>query len=204
MGHRYFIPDGESTVELNFKNSRFIGRAAYTPTVETAKRFIEQVKQEHPQCSHTVYAFAIGHGASVVHGMSDAGEPSGTAGKPTLAVVKGSDLGDVAVVIVRYFGGTKLGTGGLVKAYTLTAQETLADLTVYEKVERVSVAVSVPYSLFEQVKRLVENHQGSVDDEEFAVEVTLSVTFTIDDLPDCESDLADVSNGKISAVPVPQ
>ena len=204
MGHRYFIPDGESTVELNFKNSRFIGRAAHTPTVETAKRFIEQVKQEHPQCSHAVYAFAIGHGASVVHGMSDAGEPSGTAGKPTLAVVKGSDLGDVAVVIVRYFGGTKLGTGGLVKAYTLTAQETLADLTVYEKVERVSVAVSVPYSLFERVKRLVESHQGSVDDEEFAVEVTLSLTFTKDDLPNFESDLADVSNGKISAVPVPQ
>jgi uncharacterized YigZ family protein len=202
MSSRYPIPDGETTVELRFKNSRFIGRASYTSTVEAAKRFIEQVKEEHPQCSHAVYAFAIGHGNSVIHGLSDAGEPSGTAGKPALAVVKGSGLGDVTVVIVRYFGGTKLGTGGLVKAYTLTAQETLAELPVSEKVERVSVSVRLPYSLFDQVKRLVEVHHGHVNEEAFTSEVVLVLTFVIDDLPNFESDLAELSNGQVSAVPV--
>jgi uncharacterized YigZ family protein len=169
--------------------------------VEAAKRFIEQVKQEHPQCSHVVYAYAIGHGNSVIHGLSDAGEPSGTAGKPALAVVKGSNLGDVTVVIIRYFGGTKLGTGGLVKAYTRTAQETLAGLPVSEKVERVSVSVSLPYSLFDSVKRLAETHHGHVEEETFTTEVTLVLTFIVDDLPNFESDLAELSNGQLSVVP---
>ena len=74
MSKRYPIPAGESTVELNFKNSRFIGRAAYTPSVAEAKAFIEQTKQEYPGYTHAVYAFAIGHDASVTHGMSDAGD----------------------------------------------------------------------------------------------------------------------------------
>lgn len=130
---RYPIPAGEVRIELHVKNSRFIGRAGYTPNVAEAKAFIEKVKAEEPGCTHAVYAFAIGHGAAVTHGMSDAGEPSGTAGRPALAVVKGSGLGDVTVVIVRYFGGTKLGTGGLVKAYTETAQAVLAALPVTER-----------------------------------------------------------------------
>ena len=127
MSKRYPIPAGESRIEYQIKNSRFIGRAGYTPSVEEAKAFVEKVKTEEPGYSHAVYAFAVGHGASVTHGMSDAGEPSGTAGRPALAVVNGSGLGDVTVVIIRYFGGTKLGTGGLVKAYTETVQLALVE-----------------------------------------------------------------------------
>ncbi|NJN95940.1 MAG: YigZ family protein [Anaerolineales bacterium] len=156
---RYPIPAGEARIELQIKNSRFIGRAGYTPSVAEAKAFIEKVKAEEPGCTHAVYAFAAGHGAAVTHGMSDAGEPSGTAGRPALAVVKGSGLGDVTVVIVRYFGGTKLGTGGLVKAYTETARAVLAELPVTEKVERCSIKVRVDYPFYEQIKRLVATYQ---------------------------------------------
>lgn len=202
MSVRYPIPQAETTVELQFKNSRFIGRAGYTPTVEAAKAFIEQVKSEHPHCSHAVYAFAVGHGATVTHGMSDAGEPSGTAGRPALAVVKGSNLGDVTVVIVRYFGGTKLGTGGLVKAYTETAQETLAALPLTEKVERVTVLLEIAYGWFEQVKRLIEAHNGGVDDETFTDRVTLTLTFVVDDLPAFESALAELTNGQVEPVQI--
>ncbi|GAB4427171.1 MAG: YigZ family protein [Anaerolineae bacterium] len=198
MSTRYPIPQGEATVELQFRNSRFIGRAACTPTVEAAKSFIGQVKAEHPQCSHAVYAFAVGFGATVTHGMSDAGEPSGTAGRPALAVVKGSNLGDVTVVIVRYFGGTKLGTGGLVKAYTETAQATLAALPLTEKVERVTVLVALDYGWFEQVKRLVAAHNGTIDDETFTSEVALTLTFVEDDLPPFEAALAELTNGQVS------
>jgi uncharacterized YigZ family protein len=200
MSTRYPIPAGESTVELRYKNSRFIGRAACTPTVDAAKGFIEQVKTEHPHCSHAVYAFAVGFGATVTHGMSDAGEPSGTAGRPALAVVKGSNLGDVTVVIVRYFGGTKLGTGGLVKAYTETAQAALAALPTTEKVERATVRVVVPYNLYEQTTRLAEAHNGLVDDETFATEVTLLLTFVVDDLPGFRVGLAELTNGQIAPV----
>jgi uncharacterized YigZ family protein len=197
MSKRYPIPNGQSRIELQVKNSRFIGRAGYTPTVEAAKVFIEQIKGEEPGHTHAVYAFAVGHGASVTHGMSDAGEPSGTAGRPTLAVVKGSGLGDVTVVIIRYFGGTKLGTGGLVKAYTETAQLALAELPVTEKVERQTVQVTTPYSFYEQCKRLVETHQGQIKAEEFATDVTMQLIFTVDELPAFQSALAEASRGQV-------
>lgn len=196
---RYPIPAGETRIELQVKNSRFIGRAGYTPSVAEAKTFIEKVKAEEPGCTHAVYAFAVGHGAAVTHGMSDAGEPSGTAGRPALAVVKGSGLGDVTVVIVRYFGGTKLGTGGLVKAYTETAQAVLAALPVTEKVERRSVKVTIAYAFYEQVKRLVEAYQGQVETEEFATDVTLKLTFTTDELPLFQAALAETSHGQALA-----
>ena len=180
------------------KNSRFIGRAAFTPSVESAKAFIEQVKGEEAHHSHAVYAFAVGHGASVTHGMSDAGEPSGTAGRPALAVVKGSGLGDITVVIVRYFGGTKLGTGGLVKAYTETAQQTLSALPVTEKVEQRSIAVTLPYALYEPVRRLIHTYKGQIEAEEFATEIKLRLTFVADDLPAFQADLSEATNGQVS------
>jgi uncharacterized YigZ family protein len=200
MAKRYPIPAGEARVELQVKNSRFIGRTAYTPSIEAAKAFIEQVKREEAQHSHAVYAFAVGHGASVTHGMSDAGEPSGTAGRPALAVVKGSGLGDVTVVIIRYFGGTKLGTGGLVKAYTETAQLALAELPVIEKVERQPVRLTVPYSFYEQCRRLAETYQGRIEAEDFAAEVTLRLTFTVDDLPAFKAAVAETTSGQVVVI----
>jgi uncharacterized YigZ family protein len=165
--------------------------------VAEAKTFIEQVKAEEPGYSHAVYAFAVGHGTSVTHGLSDAGEPSGTAGRPALAVVKGSGLGDVTVVIVRYFGGTKLGTGGLVKAYTETAQLALAALAITEKVERQSIEVTLPYHFYEPCQRLIAAHHGQVDHETFATAVTLQLTFTSDDLAAFQTALADATHGKV-------
>jgi uncharacterized YigZ family protein len=202
MSQRYPIPAGESRIELQVKNSRFIGRAGYTPSVEAAKAFIQQVKTEEPGGTHAVYAFAVGHGASVTHGMSDAGEPSGTAGRPALAVVKGSGLGDVTVVIIRYFGGTKLGTGGLVKAYTEAAQLALAELPVTEKVEQHTIQVHLPYNFYEQARWLVEAHHGQVEFEEFAAEVTLRLTFTVDDLPSFTAALAEATNGQVGTSPL--
>jgi len=198
MSTRYPIPAGEAEIELLVKNSRFIGRAGYTPGVDEAKAFIARIKNEHPTCSHAVYAFAVGYGAAVTHGMSDAGEPSGTAGRPALAVVKGSGLGDVTVVIVRYFGGTKLGTGGLVKAYTEAAQLVLAELPVTEKVERKTVAITIPYNFYEQCKRLVETHHGRIDEEDFATEVTMFITFVVDDLPGFAAGVAEMTSGQVN------
>ncbi len=198
MSQRYPVPKGESRIELQVKNSRFIGRAGYTPGVEEAKAFIERVKAEEAGHSHAVYAFAVGYGSSVTHGMSDAGEPSGTAGRPALVVVKGSDLGDVTVVIIRYFGGTKLGTGGLVKAYTETAQLALAELPVTEKVEQISVRITVPYNLYELCKRLVESHRGQVEAEQFTTGVTLDLIFTVEELPAFEADLAELTSGQVT------
>ena len=95
MAAGYPIPAAEAQVELRFKNSRFIGTAGPAPTVEEARAFIARLREQFPDASHHAYAFAAGFGSSVIHGMSDDGEPAGTAGRPMLAVVQGAGLGDV-------------------------------------------------------------------------------------------------------------
>ena len=198
---RYFIPAKKAQTELVISRSRFISSAAYTPTVEAAKAFIADARREHSTASHHVYAFAVGYGASVTYGMSNAGEPSGTAGKPTLAVVKGCGLGDVTVVTTRYFGGIKLGTGGLVKAYTQAAQTVLAEVSRVEKVEKRAVQITVPYNLYEPVIRLVKQHQGQVLAEEFGAAVALKLNFPVPNLPEFAACLAEITSGQISLPP---
>src|SRR5574340_1436809 len=111
------IPAGERTTEITVVNSRFIADLSPVFSIDEARSFIARIKAKHPAASHHVPAFIIGHGASTTEHCSDDGEPAGTAGRPALAVLKGSGLGDVVVVVTRYFGGTKLGTGGLVRAW---------------------------------------------------------------------------------------
>jgi uncharacterized YigZ family protein len=174
-----FIPSGRARVELRFVNSRFFGTAGPAASVEEAKGFIAAVRAEMPDASHHVFAYVIGHGASKTEGMSDDGEPSGTAGRPALAVVRGSGLGDVVVVVTRYFGGTLLGTGGLVRAYGDTAKEVLAALPREAKIARSTLAVTLPYAAYEPARRLVAAHDGAIVDEEFAASVTMLVTLPL-------------------------
>jgi uncharacterized YigZ family protein len=181
------------------RRSRFIATADCTPTVEDARAFIDEIRKEIPDATHHVYAFAVGHGSTVTHGMSDAGEPSGTAGRPALAVVQGSGLGDVCVVITRYYGGTKLGTGGLVRAYTQAAQLVLAEMPRSVRVEKRTVELTVPYSLYEQIKHLVGEHDGEVDTEDFAADVTVRATFAVDRLPGFEAALAEATSGTVKS-----
>ena len=128
-----------------------------------------------PDASHHVYAFRVGFGNSVVEGMSDDGEPSGTAGPPVLAVLRGTKLGDIVMVIVRYFGGTKLGTGGLVRAYTEAAQNGLASLTTEYNIIKKTIGIDLPYSLYEKLKRLIQTYDAAIEDEIFDTKVTLII-----------------------------
>ena len=113
----YQVPAQETHTEIRVRNSRFIATIAPAFTVAEAKLFIAHIRDAYPTASHHVPAFLIGHGATVTAHCSDDGEPAGTAGRPILAILQGSGLGDVVVVVTRYFGGSKLGTGGLVRAY---------------------------------------------------------------------------------------
>src|SRR3954467_13767905 len=130
------IPASSARTEIRASNSRFIASAAPAATVEAARRFIAGVRAEMPDASHHVYAYIVGHGATTTLSMTDDGEPPGTAGRPVMAVLKGSGLGDVALVVTRYFGGTLLGTGGLVHAYGDAAKAVLTILPRAEKIER--------------------------------------------------------------------
>ena len=142
---RYRIPKQRARIELRVSNSRFVATIAPAFSTQAAQEFIRAIRAELPDASHHVYAFKIGFGASVSEGLSDDGEPSGTAGPPALAVLRGAGIGDVVLVITRYFGGTKLGTGGLVAAYTNAAKSAITALETEEKVTRVRFELWVPY-----------------------------------------------------------
>lgn len=169
------IPAGSARIEIRVVNSRFIASATRADSVEQARAFLAQVRADMPDASHHVYAYVIGHGATTTLGMSDDGEPSGTAGRPALAVLRGSGLGDVVVVVTRYFGGTLLGTGGLVHAYGDAVKAVLEVLPRELKIERRTILVVVPYAAYEPICRLVAAHEGLVLDETFATDVTLTV-----------------------------
>jgi uncharacterized YigZ family protein len=199
MPSRYPIPAQETRVEIRVSNSRFIATVAPVFSVEEARAFISKVKEEFSDASHNVPAFLVGYGPSVTAHCSDDGEPSGTAGRPALAVLQGSGLGDIAVVITRYFGGTKLGTGGLVRAYGDAVKEVLETLPLAEKVPTHTVLMAVPYNLFEQVKLLSEVHNGRVLDEEFAADVTITAQFTVEQFDPFQDALRELSHGRLEA-----
>jgi len=192
----YPIAVGEAEVELRFKNSRFIGCVGQATSVEEAKAFIAVVRDRYPDASHHCYAFAAGYGATVTHGMSDDGEPSGTAGRPMLAVVQGADIGDVVVVATRYFGGTKLGTGGLVKAYTETAQAALAAVPVERKVETELLSINLGYDSYAPCRKRIEELGGLVENEAFETSVVLQVRAEIKIVDDMRRALADMTAGR--------
>jgi uncharacterized YigZ family protein len=196
---RRLIPAGETRVEIKVMNSRFIATMAPVFSVDEAKAFIVRIKAEFADASHNVPAYLIGHGNSVVAHCQDDGEPAGTAGKPALAVLRGSGMGDVAVVVTRYFGGTKLGTGGLVRAYGDSVREVLEITPRAAKVATHSVMVALPYPLFEQARRLVEAHHGQILDEDFGADVMLTARFAVEHLPAFQDALRELSNGTLEA-----
>ena len=130
---------------------------------------------------------------------SDDGEPAGTAGRPALAVLTGSGLGDAVVVITRYFGGTKLGKGGLVRAYSDAVRSVLSILPRAERVPTYTIMLAMPYSFFERARILVNNHGGQILDESFAVDVTLTARFSIERFESFQAGLAELSNGTLQA-----
>ncbi len=169
-------------------------------STDEAKEFLADIRAEMPSASHHVYAFRVGYGSSVTEGMSDAGEPSGTAGPPTLAVLRGTQIGDIAIVTTRYFGGTKLGKGGLVRAYTQSAQTGLAQLKTRLKIATVTLGIEITYSLYESVKRLISAHSGDIIDEDFTGEITLTVILPTIERSALNHALAELSAGKIIPV----
>jgi uncharacterized YigZ family protein len=197
---RYPIPAREVQTEIQVLNSRFIATAAPVFSVDEARLFIARIRSEFADASHNVPAYLVGHGASVTAHCHDDGEPSGTAGRPALAVLSGSGLGDVAVVVTRYFGGTKLGTGGLVRAYSDAVRAVLDILPRAEKVPTHTVLVAAPYTFFERVRLAVAAHHGEILDEEFTADVTVTARFAVEHFASFQAALQEMSNGTLEAI----
>jgi uncharacterized YigZ family protein len=196
---KLLVPAGEAQVEIQVVNSRFIACASPATSVEKARSYIQHIKGVYPDATHHVPAFIIGHGASVISHCSDDGEPSGTAGRPILTVLNGSGLGDVVVVVVRYFGGTKLGTGGLVRAYTEATQRVLGVLPRAVKVSTTTLMFELEYAQLVGIRRLVKTHNGVILDEDFQANIWMTVRFITEDVTEFQAALTDFSRGSIQA-----
>jgi len=199
MPKPYTIPLAEIRREQMVVNSRFIATLAPVFSVDEAREFIARLKKEFADASHNVPAYIIGGGNTVMEFCSDDGEPSGTAGKPALAVLRGSGLGDAAVVITRYFGGTLLGTGGLVKAYTESTQLVVNAVERGRRVEMNIAMLAIPYNLLERVRLMTTRHSGAVSGEDFAGDVTMTLQFPVELYDGFQKELQELSAGKLQA-----
>lgn len=197
MQEEVFVARGTAETEFTEKRSRFIGNAAGIESREEAEAEIKKRRREYPGCTHVVYAFRIGPPAGETLGMSDDGEPKGTAGKPVLEVLKGSGLTNILLTVVRFFGGTKLGTGGLVRAYSRSAKETLEKVRRERYEIRVSFSITVPYDLYEPVKRYIESIGGKMRKEYFGTAVDISGEIGRNVVQLLETTIRDLSKGSV-------
>lgn len=203
----YLIPAAETSAQITDRGSRFLAVCACVESVADARAFLADIRKRYADASHHVYAFAVGHGASVTHGMSDDGEPSGTAGRPVLAVVQGSGLGDVIVVVMRWFGGTKLGTGGLVRAYTKTSQDVLAATPTARQVQTATIIMRLPYDRYdaccEALKRATdEDPHNAVEivDESFTDTATVHLCGPVQAVEAVVERFIDVTSGRAERI----
>ena len=188
--------------EILVVNSRFIADLEFAGSVEQARAHLAKVRERHPTATHNVPAFVIGHGNSIITHCSDDGEPAGTAGRPALAVLQGSGLGNVSVVVTRYFGGTKLGTGGLVRAYGDAVREVLKGVRFAALLPTTTLMFITPYRLYDQTVRLTEAHHGQILDTEFLEDITVTVRFKDEELESFTSKLSNLSAGQVQPVVV--
>ena len=198
------IPLEPVQTEILVVNSRFITDLEFAGSVEEARAHLARVRGHHPTATHNVSAFIIGHGNSIITHCSDDGEPSGTAGRPALAVLQGSGLGNVSVVVTRYFGGTLLGTGGLVRAYGDAVREVLKGVKFAALLPTTTLMFITPYRLYDQVLRLIEAHNGQVLDTAFLEEITVTVRFKDEEVEAFSGQLSNLSAGQVMPIMVEQ
>jgi uncharacterized YigZ family protein len=194
---RYRIPARVHRVQEVVRRSRFVTTLAHAPDADAAHAFIQRVRDELPDATHHCWAFVAGPPGSTTHvGMSDAGEPHGTAGRPMLTTLLHSDVGEVVAVCTRWFGGVKLGTGGLTRAYSGGVKLALEDLPTEERVERVALNVTVGYADVDALQRIMGDMDVVVEAEEYGAEVRYRCAVAGPDVDAFSRAVADATHGR--------
>lgn len=172
----YHIPAAPVRFEEEIKKSLFITYLAHTPGIDAAKAFVDEIKSRHADARHNCWAFVAGRPQdSMLWGFSDDGEPSGTAGKPILAQLSGSGVGEMTAVVTRYYGGIRLGTGGLVKAYGGGVQQALKLLQTIEKKITTKLHLTLDYGLVALAQSIMSQFEAAEVDAEYGESVCLIV-----------------------------
>ena len=176
MTPSYPTPADTVETETEVKKSRFIARATKAVSREEALAFVEQARSDFPDARHHCWAYLLGNPSSAATAaMNDDGEPSGTAGKPILNVLQHKGVGDVVVVVIRYFGGIKLGAGGLVRAYSGAAEAAMSILPAVQAVAMQQFTLTMDFSREQLLRHWLEQHQGVIEAIDYKAEVMLKV-----------------------------
>jgi uncharacterized YigZ family protein len=168
--------DKAGAAEQTITKSRFYAWAANCNSEQQVGAFLRAIAAQHPSASHLAYAFRIKTADGIVPRFSDAGEPSGTAGKPILQMLEGRDLINVCVGVIRYYGGVNLGTGGLARAYGGTAKMALEAAKIIDFVEMQELHVTVQYKQLDELTRMVAQLKGNILDKVFGDEVRVKIS----------------------------
>ncbi|WP_075183454.1 IMPACT family protein [Pantoea sp. 1.19] len=203
MSDGWDIPAAAVSVSEEIKKSRFITLLAHTDGVDAARSWIQSIKAAHPQARHHCWAFVAGApDDSQQLGFSDDGEPAGTAGKPILAQLQGAEIGEISAVVVRYYGGIQLGTGGLVKAYGGGVQQALRQLTRAQRVPMRYFRLCCDYAQLSLVEGLVARCAGKVMESDFQSQITLTLALPYAEIAAFSRQLADGSRGGLQLQPL--
>ncbi len=185
----------QSQTETIIKKSKFITRVFPVDTEEQAEGILQEIREQHKDATHNVYVWQIGV-TKTVQRCSDDGEPGGTAGRPVLEVIKQNDLVNVLVIVTRYFGGIKLGAGGLIRAYSQAAREGIDAAGLVEKALHGKYRVTVDYPFLGQVQSVLEK-LGKIEDIAFGEKVSLIILVCGQAEENMESALMDVTGGQV-------
>lgn len=194
----YKIPAKQHRAEELIKRSQFITTIAHAANADEANAFVASIKKEFPDASHNCWAYVAGKpGDTASIGMSDDGEPHGTAGKPMLNVLLHSDIGEIVAVVTRYFGGTKLGPGDLVKAYSGSIKNALEGSTVLQKRQMILLKLGFAYTHVNAIKLLIESYDGILVDEQYVENIVMSVEVPEASCEEFIKNITDLCSGSI-------
>lgn len=193
--NEYKIVAMPGTGEIVEKKSRFISHVYSVETEEEAQKYIEEIKKKYWDARHNCYGFVIGKNNEMQR-FSDDGEPGGTAGKPILEVIKGSGVHNVLIVVTRYFGGTLLGTGGLIRAYTKSSKEGIENAKIVTLAQGINTKIQTDYNGIGKIQYIAASMGIKNIDTIYTDIVVVDITVKEEDYKAFEKKVVEATNGK--------
>ncbi len=197
MVKEYVTVEGEATGEIVEKKSRFIGYIRHVESEEAAADFVAMIRKKHFDARHNCYAYMVGSDQPVSK-FSDDGEPGGTAGKPILEVIAGKGLSDVCLVVTRYFGGTLLGTGGLVRAYSDAAAACIGEAQLVTKRRVLPVTIETDYTDLGKLQYILGREGIGILESEYGAKVSLRTEIFVDDAERILKEMTEVTAARVN------
>ena len=182
--------------EKDIKKSRFIAHIAQVFSEEEANEFIKKIRQQEAGATHNCTAFIVKENV-LIERMSDDGEPSGTAGSPILNVLQQQNLQNVAVVVTRYFGGIKLGAGGLIRAYSSTTAEAVKEIGLVENRIQQGFELTIPYHLFDKFDNYAKNEKINLENKQFTADIKCEIYLDLNIVEEAVQNIKDLFQNQI-------